>query len=311
MDYIRLGKSDLEVSQLGFGCCPMGGHGWGKVSEDDLMKAVTVALDNGINFFDTADVYGFGESEKRLGKALKGRRHEAVIATKFGLKQDARGKTYYDNSPLWINCALEGSLRRLGVDCIDLYQLHYWDGKTPLSDIIDVLEHNRVSGKIRYYGLSNMLLKDINTLALHESMISFQLEYSLANRSNEQYILELVEKTSMGFVSWGSLGQGVLCGKYDRNSRFCNEDRRSRPVYVNLHGDKLEKNMKIVEEMKRISKAREKSLSAIAIRWILDYLGFGVVLAGIKNPEQILQNTGAFGWRLNVNDINSLNSVSN
>jgi myo-inositol catabolism protein IolS len=310
MDYIQLGKSDLKVSQLGFGCCPMGGHGWGKVSADDLTKAVEVALDNGINFFDTADVYGFGESERRLGKALNGSRHTAVIATKFGVKMDSQGKTYYDNSPLWINYALDGSLKRLGVDYIDLYQMHYWDGKTPISEIINVLEHNRVSGKIRYYGLSNILLKNINTSTLPESMISFQMEYSLANRSNEQYILELAKKTSLGFVSWGSLGQGILSGKYDRNSKFCSEDRRSRPIYVNLHGDKLQKNMKIVEEMKHISKSGEKSLSAIAIRWILDYLGFGVILAGIKTPEQILQNIGAFGWRLNVNDINTLNSIS-
>lgn len=147
MECINLGKSDLKVSRLGFGCCPMGGHGWGKVEEKDFKAAISAALDAGINFFDTADIYGFGHSEELLGKFLKERRKEAVIATKFGLRTDNKGKIFYDNSLAWIEKALDGSLSRLGVGQIDLYQVHYLDGKTPIADVIGVLEEKKKKGR--------------------------------------------------------------------------------------------------------------------------------------------------------------------
>ena len=185
MEYINLGKSDLKVSRLGFGCCPMGGHGWGKVSEDEFRDAVSAALDARINFFDTADIYGFGRSEELLGRFLKLRRKEAVIDTKFGLRTDNKGKIFYDNRLALIEKALDGRLSRLGVGQIDLYQVHYLDGKTPIADVIGVLEEKKKKGKIRYYGFSNVFLKDINDPALPEALVSFQAEYSLAKREKE------------------------------------------------------------------------------------------------------------------------------
>lgn len=310
MDYVILGNSDLKVSQLGFGCCPMGGHGWGNISVDELRKAVPIALDKGVNFFDTADIYGLGNSERCLGKFLKGRRHEAIIATKFGVRKDNQGKTFYDNSPEWIEIALDASLKRLETEYIDLYQIHYLDGKTPFSDITEILEQKKEEGKIRYYGLSNIALKDIYNFNLPKSMISFQSEYSLANRSNEEEIFKISREKGLGFLSWGSLGQGVLSGKYDANTKFSEDDRRSRPVYVNFHGDKFKKNLKIVEVVKQISEQRGKTLAQIAIRWILDYLGFGVVLVGIKSPKQLLDNIGVFNWHLKHDEINALDSIS-
>lgn len=310
MDYVLLGTSELRVSQLGFGCCPMGRHGWGNISTYELIDAVYIALDNGVNFFDTADVYGLGESERILGRALKGQRDKAIVATKFGVRRDDQGRTFYDNSPGWINLALDKSLKRLGVDCIDLYQLHNRDGETPLDDVIEALEKKRVEGKIHYYGLSNVSTKDIHGHALPESMISFQTEYSLANRSHEEEIIKIVREKNLGFLSWGSLGQGVLSGKYGTDIKFSKNDRRSNPIYVNFHGEQFKKNLKIVEEMKRIAKVSGKTLPQIAIRWILDYLGFGVVLVGVKRKEQILDNMGAFGWRLKQDELDSLNSIS-
>jgi len=310
VDYIILDNSDLKISQLGFGCCPMGGHGWGKISSKELKNAVLLALDKGVNLFDTADVYGFGESERLLGQFLKSRRHEAIIATKFGVRIDNQGKAFYDNSPAWIENALEESLKRLDVDCIDLYQIHYLDGKTPLTDIIGVLENKRLEGKIRYYGFSNITLKDIYEHILPKEMISFQLEYSLANRSNEEKIIKIVQEKKLGFISWGSLGQGMLSGKYKIDTVFPKNDRRNRPTYLNFYGNKFKKNLTIVEEMKRISDSIGKTLPQIAIRWLLDYLGFGAILVGIKNPDQISENVGAFGWHLKQNEVKSLNLIS-
>ena len=310
MDYINLGKSDLKVSQLGFGCCPMGGYGWGVVSSMELERSVSMALDSGINLFDTADTYGFGESEKQLGKFLRGRRHEAIIATKFGVRSDSERKTFYDNSPAWIEIALEASLKRLNTDHIDLYQIHYFDGKTPFEDIINTLERKRNEGKVRYYGFSNVSCQAIEHYNLPKHMISFQSEYSLANRRNEKDIREITAEKSLGFISWGSLGQGILSGKYNSGTKFSDDDRRSRQVYVNFHGEKLEQNLKIVEVMREISEKKGRTLSQLAIRWIIDYLGFGVVLVGIKKQEQLADNMEAFGWHLDREEIDSLDAVS-
>lgn len=155
MEYITLKHSDLRVSRLCMGGCPMGRHGWGLVQEQELLDAVHTSLDNGINFFDTADTYGLGQSELTLGKALGSRRVEAVIATKFGVRVEKSG-TFFDNSAQWIRRACEGSLRRLGTDYIDLYQMHYRDGVTETAEVVDTLEQLRREGKIRYFGLSNL-----------------------------------------------------------------------------------------------------------------------------------------------------------
>ncbi|MFQ7290305.1 MAG: aldo/keto reductase [Lacrimispora saccharolytica] len=160
MEYITLKHSDLTVSRLCMGGCPMGGYGWGNVQESELIRAVHVALEQGITFFDTADTYGLGQSEITLGKALGQHRREVAIASKFGVRVGG-GKTVYDNSPQWIRDALEGSLRRLNTDYIDLYQVHYRDGVTPIEAVVDTLDELKRKGYIRYYGLSNIHQEDI------------------------------------------------------------------------------------------------------------------------------------------------------
>ena len=148
MEYVNLKNSDLRVSRLCMGGCPMGGHGWGIVQEQDLIDAVHTALDQGLNFFDTADTYGLGQSERTLSRALGGRRDQVVIASKFGVRVENHS-TFYDNSPQWIRTACENSLRRLNTDYIDLYQIHYRDGHTPLEVVVETLERLRDQGKIR------------------------------------------------------------------------------------------------------------------------------------------------------------------
>ena len=160
MEYIKLKNSELSVSRLCMGGCPMGRYGWGDVKEDELIEAVHTALDNGITIFDTADTYGLGESERILGKALGDRRKDVIVASKFGVRV-AGGKTVYDNSPKWIEEALHSSLKRLGTDCIDLYQVHYRDGITPIEVVVEALERQKEKGNIRYYGLSNIHKSDI------------------------------------------------------------------------------------------------------------------------------------------------------
>lgn len=310
MEYIKIKNSDLIVSRLCMGGCPMGGYGWGKVKEDELIGAVNAALEEGITMFDTADTYGIGKSEEILGKALGDKRKNVIIATKFGVRI-GNGQTYYDNSPDWIRTALDGSLKRLNTDYIDLYQIHYRDEKTPITEVIGILNELKKAGKIRYFGLSNIYEKDKEELKRYAgTFVSFQDEYSLACRKNEDDIFKLSNELQLTPLTWGSLGQGILTGKYDKDCTFGDDDRRKREEYVNFHGEKLLKNLKIVDVMKEIAKEVQKPVSSIAIRYILDHISDSVVLAGIKNLTQLKCNCGAFGWRLSVKQLKNLNDVS-
>ncbi len=153
----------------------MGGHGWGTIDDANLISAVHEALNVGVNFFDTADVYGLGKSEELLGKALAGVRHEAVIATKGGVRRSNDGKTFNDSSPSHLRQALDLSLGRLGVDHVDLYQLHNWDERTPIADIIEAFERMRADGKINYYGFSNLDLVTVGIVQRPPGLVSFTL----------------------------------------------------------------------------------------------------------------------------------------
>lgn len=310
MEYVTLGKSDLSVSRICMGGCPMGQYGWGDVQEKELLDAISVAIDNGVNFFDTADVYGMGTSEQTLAKGLGNRRSDVVIATKFGVRVE-NGRTFYDNSAEWIRKAVEGSLKRLNTDYIDLYQIHYRDGVTPLADVVESLLQLQQQGLIRHFGLSNVFEKDFQEIAkLKDYFVSFQDEYSLACRKNEEDIQHLAQELSLTPLTWGSLGQGVLTGKYTAETEFGNNDRRSRDIYVNFHGEKFRQNLRIVEAMRPIAAAHGKSIAAVAIRFIMDYLPSSVVLCGAKRPDQILGNIQGADWQLAVSELDILNSVS-
>lgn len=310
MEYLTLAHSDLKVSRLCMGGCPLGEYGWGAVDHNALVRTVEAAVDNGITMFDTADVYGLGSSEKTLGQALGQKRNQVVIATKFGVRIE-NGITYYDNSCEWIRKAVEGSLKRLNTDYIDLYQIHYRDGKTPLSEVVESLQVLRKEGKIRYFGLSNITVEDITEIIpLQEQFVSFQDEYSLATRTNETIIQGVQEILSLTPMTWGSLGQGILSGKYSKDVCFQKDDRRSRDIYTNFHGDKLLHNLAIVEKLREIAQLNKHSIASIAIRFILDYIRGSIVLVGIKNERQLSTNLEAMEYNLNQKQINDLLKVS-
>lgn len=310
MEYTTLKNTDLKVSRICMGGCPMGGYGWGEVQENELIDAVHAALDQGITFFDTADTYGLGQSEITLGKALGEHRKDVIVASKFGVRV-GNGKTVYDNSPEWIREALHGSLERLGTDYIDLYQIHYRDNITPISVVIETLEDLQKQGYIRYFGLSNIHQEDLKELQPYVGkFVSFQDEYSLACRKNEADMLIIADQMKLTPLTWGSLGQGILTGKYDKNTVFDSNDRRSRDIYVNFHGEKLLKNLEIVEALKKIAAEHRKSVVSVAIRFILDYLPDSVVLCGAKRPSQIIGNAEGAGWSLNRDEIEILEKIS-
>lgn len=306
MEYVKLKNTDISVSRLCMGGCPMGGYGWGYVSENAVIATVHRAIDGGINFFDTADTYGLGQSERTLAKALVGRRENVIIATKFGVRT-GDGKTIYDNSPEYIEKALNDSLKRLSTDYIDLYQIHYRDKTTPLDAVVEVLERFKEQGKIRCYGLSNIHGEDFKEVEpFIGSFASCQNEYSLVTRDNENDLLVNCNDLQLTPMTWGSLGQGVLTGKYNINSGFGVNDRRSRDVYTNFHGDKFKRNMEIVENMKPLAENLGVSLAALAVRFILDNIPDSIALVGAKNPGQIEGTLTAMDFRLSNDELEFL-----
>ena len=287
----------------------MGGYGWGYVSENAVIATVHRAIDGGVNFFDTADTYGLGQSERTLAKALDGRRDKVIIATKFGVRAE-KGKTTYDNSPEYIEKALNDSLKRLSTDYIDLYQIHYRDKTTPLEAVVEVLERFKEQGKIRCYGLSNIHGEEFKEVELFSGkFVSCQNEYSLVTRDNENDLLVNCNDLQLTPMTWGSLGQGVLTGKYNVNSGFGVNDRRSRDVYTNFHGEKLRKNIEIVEKMKPLAENFGVSLAALAVRFILDYIPDSVALVGAKNPSQIEGTMTAMDFKLSKDELEFLERI--
>jgi myo-inositol catabolism protein IolS len=285
-----------EIPPLGFGCCPMGGHGWGRVHDEELRAAVATALDLGVRLFDTSDVYGLGASEVLLGEALRGRRDHAVIATKFGVRRE-NGVTFHDTTPAWITKAAEASLRRLKTDRIDLYQMHYWDGVTPLDVVTAALESLRKAGKIRAYGVTNHDPR----ISDSGGMATYSYHYNLVHREHEDLILGVQQQTDLLFMSWGSLGQGVLSGAYHSLGQLEPGDRRHRQIYDNFHGEKFAAIQVVLEELKSIATANGiPSVSQLALRWIVDRIPRAIPLVGIKRPAQIIDAAGILRIKLDL-----------
>lgn len=312
MEYVKF--KDLTLSRFCMGGCPMGGYDWGETQEQDFIDAIHVAIDNGVNFFDTANTYGLGQSEETLAKGIEGHRQDVVIQSKFGVRvmRDMVGsKTIYDNSADYIRKALEGTLQRLKTDYIDIYTIHYRDYTTPIEEVVATLERMRAEGKVRHFGISNIHGGGIEELKPFKGYFATcQDEYSLACRKNEEDLKKVREEIEALPMTWGSLGQGILTGKYGADVKFGDNDRRRRDVYVNFHGEKLKKNLDIVEAMRPIAEGHGKSCAATAIRFILDYLEDSIVTAGVKNVSQMKSNLDGLDWKLGASELELLDSVS-
>ena len=212
MEFVKLKHSDLIVSRFCMGGCPMGGYGWGKSNEQDFLDAIHTALDLGVNYFDTADTYGLGQSERTLAKGLGIHRQEVVIQSKFGVKA-GHGPTAVDNSPAYIRKALEDTLRRLQTDYLDVYVVHYWDRETPAEDVIGELAKLRQEGKIRYFGISNISRDQIPRWRSENWFpVNAQYEFSLACRTHEAAIRSAIEVLNITPLTWGIVAALILVG---------------------------------------------------------------------------------------------------
>ena len=307
MEYQRLGLTNLEVSRIGFGCWAIGGHGYGNVDDSESIKAIHRALDLGVNFFDTADVYGFGHSEEILGKALGGKRNEVIVATKFGVNWDENGRTFKDCSTKRVVEALEGSLGRLRIDCIPLYQIHWHDEKTPIEDVMGTLLKCRDAGKILHIGCCNfsedLVVKASNIHRIESS----QCLYSLTKRQNENIIKYSSEELGVSVFAYGVIGRGVFSTKYNKDSRFGENDTRMNDS--DFQGVQYYKNILIAEKLSEIGKKYGKSPVQVAIRWVLENSNITSAITGVKNKKQVSENVGSTGWSLDQSDMEVIDSI--
>jgi aryl-alcohol dehydrogenase-like predicted oxidoreductase len=296
------------TTRLGFGCEQLGGYEWGEVDPRQIEAAIEVALERGVTLFDTADCYGRGESERRLGRVLAAHRGRAILATKFGVRFSDSRSVWYDSSPAWAQRALDESLARLNTDVIDLLQMHYWDGVTPVEQLFECLEKLRARGKIRWYGVTNHVPAQL-VPQRYPGFVSASLEYSLLERRHEAAARDLAA-AGLTFLAYGSLAQGMLSGKYGTGSTFAVGDRRARARYRNFHGERLVRNQRIVELLTAEASKLGATPAQVAIAWVLHALPASVALVGFKRVEQLRDALGALQLKLSAETVATLEAHS-
>ncbi len=297
MEYRKLGVSDLEVSVIGFGAWGIGGAPfWKSEGDESSMKAIRKAFDLGINFFDTAPVYGFGRSENLLGKALKPFRDKALLATKCGLvwKKEQLGAINKRATEKSINEEIDQSLKRLQMDWIDLYQVHWPDVNTPQQETMEALIKIREQGKIRYIGVSNYSVEQMKECLKTAPLTSLQPEYSLLQRSIEKETVPFCLENNIGIIAYSPLASGVLTGKYDKNTRF--KDWRSKGIIGQFTGEGFVNNIAKVDRLKELAASTGKTCGELAINWVIRQPGLTTALVGVKNSGQAEENIKAVGW---------------
>lgn len=298
MQFITINETDLMVSRIGLGGWSWGGSGWGRVDEGEVRRAIAASVDEGVNLFDTADVYGFGRSERVLSEGLGNSLQKAIIATKFGVKWDSSGKTGRDCSPAYVVSALHDSLRRLRREQIDLYQIHWPDPSTPIEKTMGALNRCREQGKIRYIGCSNFSRRQLLEARQFGSVVSIQAPYSIVDRRAQvDFLAE--DPLPVALLAYSPLAQGLLTGKYDVTARFGSADVRSRTGYFS--GEVLRSHLRRVAQLREVAKRNGRKVSQVAIRWVLDTPGVSVALVGVKNPEQLTENL-AVDWMMEAAD---------
>jgi len=311
MEYTQLGQTDLHVSRVAFGTWSFGGE-WGPVQVDDGKAAIREALDLGINFFDTAQAYGFGASEQMLGEALRpeinAHRHEVVLATKGGLRREG-GELVRDASPAWLRQGLEASLRALGTDVIDLYQIHWPDPKTPFEETARAMDEFVKEGKIRYVGVSNFDACQMAGFEATRKIDTLQPPYHLLRRDIEESILPYTLHHNVGVLIYGPLAHGLLTGKFTPRSTFRADDWRSKSAL--FQGELLRRNLDIVGELERFAEQREFPVGQLAIAWTLANPAVDVAIVGARNPSQIQETAPAADIHLGTADLAEIQRIMN
>lgn len=311
MEYKTLGKSGLLVSELCLGAMTFGNE----LSESQSIDMIHRFLDQGGNFIDTADVYVGGESERIVGKAIKERRSEVVLATKVRMRVGPHPNDF-GYSRRRILEGVDQSLKRLNTDYIDLYQLHVWDNITPIEETIRTLDDLISSGKVRYIGCSNFLAwqmmkalsySDFNNMA---RFISIQPQYSLINREMDREILPLCKAENVGVIPWAPLGGGFLTGKY-KQSEIPSSGRLSKGIGESSWENRANtKNFEILHTVQEVAHAIDKTPAQVALNWLHNKEEITSPIFGASSIEQFEENMGSVGWKLSDEHWNKLDEIS-
>lgn len=303
----KLGQQGLEVTALGLGCM---GMSWLYGTPDQLESVRTLkrAIALGINFFDTAEVYGPYDNEELLGEVLRGRRDDVIIATKFGFDISMREVIGVDSHPRNIKRACEDSLKRLNTDYIDLFYQHRVDPGIPIEEVAGTMGELVEQGKVRYIGLSEASAENIRKAHRTFPLTCVQSEYSLWERSVEERVLPTLRELGIGFVPYSPLGRGLLAGQIKNVDQFEASDyRRNDPRY---QGDNFSKNLKIVNEVRHLARRYEASPAQMALAWLLHKGQDIVPIPGTKKVKYLEENVEALELELSVEDLEELDAIS-
>lgn len=296
---------DLEVSALGLGCMGMS-YGYGKPKDvKEMRELIAKAYDRGINFFDTAEVYGPYINEELVGSAIKGFRDKIVVATKFGI-QITEGRQIVNSSLDVIKKSIEGSLKRLNIECIDLYYQHRVDTNTPIEEVANLMAEFHKQGKIKAWGLSEAGIETIKKAHNIFPLTAIQSEYSMWWREPEKELFNVLEERGIGFVAFSPLGKGFLSGRFDANSSFKSDDFRSTVPRFNQ--ENIKANLALIDELEGIVQAKNATKAQIALAWNLAQKPYIVPIFGTTSLERLDENLGALGVSLSQEELDSINS---
>jgi aryl-alcohol dehydrogenase-like predicted oxidoreductase len=304
----KLGRNGPNVSALGLGCMGMSEF-YGAHDDQESLATLKHALDMGLNFLDTADAYGPYKNEELVGRALRGRRQDAFLATKFGLVRDpnnpaARG---VDGSAGYVRAACEGSLKRLGVEVIDLYYLHRVDAKTPIEETVGAMAELVKAGKVRYLGLSEVSPQTLERAHKVHPITAVQTEYSLWTRDPEDGVLAACDRLGVGFVPYSPLGRGFLTGALRSPDDFAADDyRRNSPRF---QGENFARNLALVEKVKTLANDKGCTPAQLALAWVLAQGEHLVPIPGTRRIKNLDENVGALGVRLTDVDLATIEAV--
>ena len=304
----KLGFTDEYVSAIGFGCMGLSGI-YGKADDAESVRLLHHALDLGCNFWDTADVYGFGHNEKLVGEALKSRRNEVFLATKFALNglSNTPGGIRIDGSPAYIRSAVEASLQRLGIDHIDLYYQHRVDRSVPIEDTIGALADLVAAGKIRYIGMSEASPATLRRAAAVHPIAALESEYSLWSLDVENEILPTVRELNISLVAYSPIGRGFLSGDIKSPDDF--EEKDWRRISPRFQGDNFYKNLDLVEKIKEFAQQKGVTASQIALAWLLHQGDDIIPIPGTRRVKYLEENLAAADISLTVNELQTLRDL--